>query len=309
MAAVAAGAAASSYIWPAVISAGAGLLGGALSNKANKESAQASEALQREFAQHGVRWKVEDAKAAGLHPLYALGASTAQPSPVTISDSMGPAVAQAGQDISQAVLRSSASQREAELHEAALEAQKASTAKDYALAAAADSEAARTRQEMIHSSTGALYSPPVPGYDVQVFNRDAWAAQMRDRSSRGGGSRDVSPNKVVNDRFTSKPSEITSARSDAPYIEAGPAGPGLKEYDTPFGKWLLPAASSLGEALESMESPITAVPIVMANIEHYGGPRAMEFAKRFKEGSLRELVNVLRAVRRHPVYGAPLRRK
>lgn len=33
-------------------------------------------AQQKEFAQHGVRWKVADAQAAGLHPLAALGAQT-----------------------------------------------------------------------------------------------------------------------------------------------------------------------------------------------------------------------------------------
>lgn len=38
-------------------------------------------ALQREFAQMGIRWRVQDAKAAGLHPLAALGMQPAQASP------------------------------------------------------------------------------------------------------------------------------------------------------------------------------------------------------------------------------------
>lgn len=33
-------------------------------------------ANQKEFAQHGIRWKVADAQASGLHPLAALGAQT-----------------------------------------------------------------------------------------------------------------------------------------------------------------------------------------------------------------------------------------
>lgn len=43
---------------------------------------------QKEFAQHGIRWKVDDAKAAGLHPLYALGGSGAafSPNPVVVND-------------------------------------------------------------------------------------------------------------------------------------------------------------------------------------------------------------------------------
>lgn len=39
--------------------------------------------MQKEFAQHGIRWRAEDAAAAGLHPLAALGASGASYSPVT----------------------------------------------------------------------------------------------------------------------------------------------------------------------------------------------------------------------------------
>lgn len=43
---------------------------------------QANADLQREFAQHGIRWRVEDAKAAGVHPLFALGAQVSPASPI-----------------------------------------------------------------------------------------------------------------------------------------------------------------------------------------------------------------------------------
>lgn len=39
---------------------------------------------QKEFAQNGIRWKVADAKAAGLHPLAALGAQTSSYSPSAV---------------------------------------------------------------------------------------------------------------------------------------------------------------------------------------------------------------------------------
>lgn len=62
-------------------------------------------AAQREFAQQGIRWKVEDAKAAGIHPLYALGASTHSFSPVSISSPDTPATnfAALGQDLSRSI--------------------------------------------------------------------------------------------------------------------------------------------------------------------------------------------------------------
>lgn len=61
-----------------------GSVGGAISGsqsakEARERQAQADYAnymAQKEFAQHGIRWKVEDAKAAGIHPLVALGAPT-----------------------------------------------------------------------------------------------------------------------------------------------------------------------------------------------------------------------------------------
>lgn len=46
---------------------------------------------QKEFAQHGIRWKVEDARRAGIHPLYALGGPGANYSPggISVADGSG----------------------------------------------------------------------------------------------------------------------------------------------------------------------------------------------------------------------------
>lgn len=75
----------------ALLGAGASLIGGFLgregareANAANLAMAERNIALQREFATHGVRWKVADAQKAGVHPLYALGASTTSFSPVSV---------------------------------------------------------------------------------------------------------------------------------------------------------------------------------------------------------------------------------
>lgn len=98
---------------PALIGAASGLLGGLL-NKSSADSSRRSQeamaaqniALQREFAQQGIRWRVEDARAAGIHPLFALGAQTHSFSPVSVGSSadtsMGDAIASAGQNIGRA---------------------------------------------------------------------------------------------------------------------------------------------------------------------------------------------------------------
>lgn len=111
----------------ALVAGGARILGGFLSDRSNRKAAQQrlsqeqafareqserSEALQREFAQHGVRWRVEDAKAAGLHPLFALGGAGASYSPGAISigggdgpqgSSLGANIAAMGQDVAGAI--------------------------------------------------------------------------------------------------------------------------------------------------------------------------------------------------------------
>lgn len=56
---------------------------------------------QKRLAQEGIQWRVADAKAAGIHPLYALGA---QPVPFAGTSFDGSGLREMGQDISRAKL-------------------------------------------------------------------------------------------------------------------------------------------------------------------------------------------------------------
>lgn len=95
-----------------IISAISGLAGGIFGQNKQEKMAEKNIQLQKDFAQQGIRWKVEDAKAAGIHPIYALGAPTTSFSPVSVGDSLGPGIRQAGQDIGRAInSTSSPSQR------------------------------------------------------------------------------------------------------------------------------------------------------------------------------------------------------
>lgn len=79
----------------------------ASTNAANAEINRKNIALQREFAQHGIRWRVEDAKRSGIAPLAALGASTTSYSAATHGmerdESLPQMARNMGQDISRAV--------------------------------------------------------------------------------------------------------------------------------------------------------------------------------------------------------------
>ena len=89
-----------------VIGGAGALAGGAISANNQRKMAELNYKHQKEFAQNGIRWKVSDAKAAGIHPLYALGASTSSYSPVSGyggDNGIGEAAAQFGQGIGRAV--------------------------------------------------------------------------------------------------------------------------------------------------------------------------------------------------------------
>lgn len=64
-----------------IVSAVGSIAGGLIGANNAQSVAGMNYEAQKEFAQNGIRWRVEDAKRAGIHPLYALGASTQGYSP------------------------------------------------------------------------------------------------------------------------------------------------------------------------------------------------------------------------------------
>lgn len=86
------------------IGAGANLLGGFLGSQRAEEARAQNAMMQTVFAKNGIRWRVADAEAAGIHPLYALGASTSNFAPSSVGDPLGAGIAAAGQDVSRAIM-------------------------------------------------------------------------------------------------------------------------------------------------------------------------------------------------------------
>lgn len=85
-----------------VIGAAGSLLGGKQQSDASNSQNVQNYANQKEFAQHGIRWKVADAKKAGLHPLAAIGGIGASytPSSVVGDNGFGQAGAALGDAVS-----------------------------------------------------------------------------------------------------------------------------------------------------------------------------------------------------------------
>jgi len=88
----------------ALIGVGSAVAGGIIGDKSARRAAKQNAAAQERFAKEGIRWKVADAKAAGILPEYALGASTHSFQPTFTGDQSGSIIAEAGQNVARSVL-------------------------------------------------------------------------------------------------------------------------------------------------------------------------------------------------------------
>lgn len=134
----------------ALIGAAGNLLGGMFGSKSAARQAESNNALQKEFAQHGVAWKVKDAQEAGVHPLFALGGNTQgyTPNPV-IPDDRG--IGRAAEGIGNAVAASQTTGQRL-MEKAQLNALAAQADRDFAAASLSRSEEARGRQVQASTS-------------------------------------------------------------------------------------------------------------------------------------------------------------
>lgn len=219
----------SPLIGGALIGAGSSILGGLMGRDSASSQQRRAIDLQREFAQHGIQWKVEDAQRAGVHPVYALGASTSGPSIPVMEDPLGRSISEAGQSIARSVAAQESPEQRAQRH-VALQLANATYAKDMAQADYYASLASRARQE-------ARAAPGMPAADPNLFVDPAAAAQV----IGGAGA----------NRVKLQPSEVTSYAGSDDSVAAG-RDVLWKKFKVGGRDWYLPNASSAGEALESV---------------------------------------------------------
>lgn len=105
-------------IFGSAISAVSNWLTGSSNRDSQERIAQQNIAMQKEFAQSGIQWKVQDAIKAGLHPLAALGAQTSSFSPVSVGSTDFGTM---GQDLGRALKAAMSSEDRAEKEAAELD--------------------------------------------------------------------------------------------------------------------------------------------------------------------------------------------
>jgi len=147
--------------------------------------ADKNEALQREFAQQGLRWKVADAQAAGLSPLFAVGGAGAafSPNPITVGGQDNDFGERMGQSVARAVSGQSTSAEKA-LNVAQLRVLESQADKNQAEAFYYASQASRGVQSGGQSGSFPPVLGPAAGIDGMVTPKapDAIAPRVNDAS-------------------------------------------------------------------------------------------------------------------------------
>lgn len=196
-----------------IVGGGRGGDGGALAREQFDKQMQLARdqlAFQREAATSGIKWKVDDARNAGLHPLFALGGQTFNPSPISVSPTassssdgyspdLGASFSRMGQGLERAISATQSKQERAltamelEERQLRLEGQRLSN----------QETAARTAS--ILARTGDRSAQVGPGFPSPVINNVHGVHEM-------------------------KPAEPITTNPDNPGVEAGPAAPANRGF-------------------------------------------------------------------------------
>nr|QJB19984.1 MAG: DNA pilot protein [Microvirus sp.] len=173
---------------------------------------------QKEFAQMGLQWKVDDAKKAGLSPLFAVGGTGASfsPNPVAVAGNDG------GQSISSALTRMSSSKDRA-LEEAQLALLKAQTDKEFAMSSYYNSEAARNNQAAMQSAPSPLVQGPMSIGAASVAPIAFDHVDMKADPQRSVMSGSPQVGAATNPMFSRFRATEKGGFLDLPYSEEGPS--------------------------------------------------------------------------------------
>lgn len=179
-------------VFGSIISAVGNVAGSLIGSSSNKSAAKSNANLQREFAQNGITWKVEDAKRAGIHPLYAVGAPTVSANPSYVGDThLSQGVANLGQDIGRAI------------HATRNSRQRADALSDLQL------ERGQLENDLLRSQIAKINQAPNPAMPTAIM--DATIDGQGDSTPTSGASALVQP----------QPSRPIASQPAKPYQEAG----------------------------------------------------------------------------------------
>lgn len=236
-----------------LIGAAASLFGGKKSKESAADQAVANYLQQKEFAQHGIRWRVEDAKAAGLHPLYALQGSGATFSPNPIVTTEQGTFESMGQNLSRAA-QAALSSRERTAQDDLI-AQQIRESKSREALNVVQAQAVESKRRLDEAAQFTDFPGPGPFAHIEGQGTTHKA--------------DTPSNTVIPGQFQGKPHEILSPRGPGSNTLAGPPEARYREAQVgPAGVTLL-----LPHQGGQFQEDMTMVDIpswIAANVDAYG---------------------------------------
>lgn len=223
-------------------------------NELQLQLARENMAMQREFAQQGVRWRVEDAKAAGVHPLFALGAQVTSASPVSAFTEANPytlpqSLSDVGQDIGRAVHATRTGRERMAAWEEAISRERGLLENDLLRA-----QIAKTRAQIGPPLPGPITKAEVPPevqgrVDVQTARptatdpgnaaKEAWQVADYGFARTAGGGLAIVPSQDVKDRIEDQiiPELSWALRNTLiPNVDPGSHRPDPRVFDPGPGK-------------------------------------------------------------------------
>ena len=250
----------------ALVSGALGLAGTVYSNRKSQANAQAANDLTREALQNQLQWKVDDAKKAGVHPLYAIGSPTISPS-FMASSAQAPDFSSMGQGIDNYLERRNAERMV------------------YPSGDPKDLDRSKYYRDSILYSNAlkAQHESEITGMMVEQerVKHDQWMQNNK------GPARNDSVERV--------PDQLVAASDAEDWISAAPPGPFWKKYNVGRNFEAILPWSQEGPA-ESLEVPLAVqVMIVAANVDRYGSDwvkRARSYFPTFEWTEIREALEL-----------------
>lgn len=266
-------------VWNLVLPALGSVAGALIGKKSGEKIAERQISEQEEFAREGISWRVADAKKAGVHPLFALGAQLPSFNPVSVMDESA-AYAQVGGELGARAAEYIAKRQEKPA--AAVPGKYVIVHKRF------DDKGEPYEEAELVSAPEYAEHMQFKGIDLEhrriAQDIEESKARMEEMQARANKERAAAlPDPIVGlDAQEYTPDQVVSPRGKEPWVRAGRHA-GWTEFDLDNGfRAVFPSANSLSESLEALESStVLKAAIIGYNVRRYGAGWLKQAAQMF----------------------------
>lgn len=234
---------------------------------------------QERFAQNGIQWRVNDAVAAGLHPLFALGSPGASFSPMPIQVGSNGGIAQGMQDLIDGYEPTDDVGGTVDSKGVHV----VGRTKSLAQIRRENNRTLAVRQRKLMKAEDDLIQ-------LQVDTAREQLNQLRQQRDKGASLMGVDDaDKAKLKPWVNKTNEVAFSSPGKPHITAGPDTPAWTRYRIrPNLALIAPGGASFSEALESLEGTTPKLFVIAANMAEFGPTWLDQVAKELNWSSAKK---------------------